>query len=68
LSYINAGNQQMNIQLMDLSGRVVRSWNPMNQSNGLQQLVIDTEDLSKGVYMLNLRSDNTTSTLKLMVK
>ncbi|MFM7310377.1 MAG: T9SS type A sorting domain-containing protein, partial [Flavobacteriales bacterium] len=68
LSYINASGEQMNIQLMDLSGRVVRSWNPMTQSSGVQQLVIDTEDLSKGVYMLNLRSDNTSSTLKLMVK
>jgi PKD repeat protein len=67
LTYIDRGTQAMAITLTDLSGRIVNSWKPGNSNPGVQRLVIETTDLSTGVYFINLNSGSHARSLKLMV-
>lgn len=67
LSYSSNGTSALSITLTDLSGRIVQSWQPNNNAPGRQNLQINTSELAKGVYTVNLTSERNTSTLKLMV-
>lgn len=68
LTYENRSANNMEITLTDMSGRVVNRWMPNNQSGGLKTMQIATEDLAKGLYMVNLRSAANSTTLKLVVR
>jgi hypothetical protein len=57
----------MGITLTDMSGRIVQSWTPNTNAPGRQTIQINTSELAKGVYTVNLTSERNTSTLKLMV-
>jgi hypothetical protein len=68
LSYMNPTGSNVEITLADMSGRVVQRYTPNNRTPGVQTLNIQTGDLAKGLYLVNMNSDQNTATLKLMVK
>jgi hypothetical protein len=53
------------INIVDLSGRTVNSIEIKNQSN---TLLIDTKEMSKGIYFVQILGSTNTEVLKLMVK
>ena len=67
LAYSNNATSAMGITLTDMSGRIVQSWTPNTNAPGRQTIQINTSELAKGVYTVNLTSERNTSTLKLMV-
>ncbi len=60
-----AGNN-ISLSITDLMGRTVYA-NELPYSSGLQQTLIPTSDLSKGVYIVNVRSGNQLSQQKLVI-
>jgi hypothetical protein len=53
------------INIVDLSGRTINTFEIKNQTNTLQ---IDTKKMSKGIYFVQILSASNTEVLKLMVK
>jgi len=51
------------IQILNYKGQLVKEVHQLNASNQ-----IDISNLSSGIYFVNLRTNNTVSTQKLMVK
>jgi len=68
LVYTNKTMAPLQISLIDMSGRVVESWTPNVTAPGQQTLNIDTANLAKGVYMVNMRSEQSNVTLRLLVQ
>jgi len=67
LTYEDRGAENLSIALTDLSGRVIRNWQPRNTAPGVQRISIDTRELATGAYLITLHSDGHSRTLKLMV-
>jgi hypothetical protein len=67
LSYTNRNASKLEINLTDVSGRVIQSWNAGMGNPGKQQLTIDTSSLANGAYFVNISSASHTRSLKLMV-
>ena len=67
LSYTNRTASKLEINLTDVSGRVIQSWNAGMGNPGKQQLTIDTAALANGAYFVNISSASHTRSLKLMV-
>jgi hypothetical protein len=55
------------INVTDLSGKVVFT-TTLGNVNGTQNVTIDTQSLTSGVYMVNLSVDGAVSTQKLVVR
>jgi hypothetical protein len=53
------------INIVDLSGRTVKTFEIKNQNNALQ---IDTKEMNKGIYFVQILGASNTEVLKLMVK
>jgi hypothetical protein len=51
------------VEITDLTGKLIRTEN----INGQMPNVISTSELSNGIYLLNISSNNTTETIKLSV-
>ncbi|MBP9068215.1 MAG: T9SS type A sorting domain-containing protein [Bacteroidia bacterium] len=56
LNFFAADNENIVINVMDLSGRVVKSESQKNLSYGYADHTISTNDLSSGVYIVNVTS------------
>ena len=56
LNFFAAENESIVIKVMDLSGRVVRSESQKNLTYGYTDHTISTNDLSSGVYIVNVTS------------
>lgn len=56
LNFFAAENESIVINVMDLSGRVVRSESQKNLTYGYTDHTISTNDLSSGVYIVNVTS------------
>jgi len=67
LNYYNVNSEDLQIELVDMSGRLVKQWMFANPAPGQQTLEINTLELPKGLYMINLKTANTLSNLKLVV-
>ena len=67
LTYVDRGAENLNINLTDLSGRVISSWTPRASAPGAQRIEIDTRNLATGAYLISLHSNGHSRTLKLMV-
>jgi PKD repeat protein len=67
LTYVDRGAENLNINLTDLSGRVISSWAPRASAPGAQRIEIDTRNLATGAYLISLHSNGHSRTLKLMV-
>lgn len=68
LTYVNPSSSPIEITLADMSGRIVQRYTPNNKTPGTQTLKIQTSDLAKGLYLVNMNSTQNTATLKLIVK
>ncbi len=68
LTYVNPSSAAIEITLADLSGRIVQRYTPNNKTPGTQTLNIQTSELAKGLYLVNMNSTQNTTTLKLMVR
>ena len=58
---------QLNIQLRDLSGRIILS-EDHNGSAGLSSYEMELENFAKGVYMLEVKSANESWKVKVAVE
>ncbi len=56
LNFFAADNENIVINVMDLSGRVVKTENQKNLTYGYTDRTISTSDLSSGVYIVNVTS------------
>ena len=64
-SLINAGDVQ--IKLTDVQGKVVANTELKNQSSGKHSFAVNANNLSKGVYLLQLTTASQSKTLKLSI-
>jgi DNA/RNA endonuclease YhcR with UshA esterase domain len=64
--YSSEGNDDTNISISDITGRVVFEL-PVNSSAGLNEVVIDQQFLSKGVYFVRVGEENTTNVMRLII-
>lgn len=61
-------NQHMKVELKDARGRsIIQVFNGLSRF-GEQRMFFNTEDLASGLYFLNISSESTSYTLKLMVR
>jgi hypothetical protein len=67
VSFTVGSQADANITVTDLSGKVVYS-NILGAVNGTQNVTINTDAMSNGVYMVNLSVDGNVSTQKLIVR
>jgi hypothetical protein len=61
----NGATQEVMVQLMDASGRVVRTAQLSNNQNAVE---FDLSGMASGLYLVRLNQGNETKTVKLMVK
>jgi photosystem II stability/assembly factor-like uncharacterized protein len=59
-------NEGVQIEVMDIAGRVVKSFNAVQLRNGVQQIQLDCSDLINGMYFISIQSMNEWVTLKLV--
>jgi len=68
---LSKSNQNLFIQVVDLTGRILYKRNVKNLSSGLQYfdlLYSDFDRPNKGIYILNLRTDDFSYSKKLLIK
>jgi hypothetical protein len=58
----------LNVSIVDLNGRVVRTINNMKYQTGNNTFPIDVQGISTGVYVVNINMKNTVKTQKLIIK
>jgi hypothetical protein len=58
----------LNISIVDLNGRVVRTINNMQYDGGKNTFTLDIQGLTTGVYVVNIYMANTVNTHKLIIK
>jgi hypothetical protein len=54
------------IEVLDLTGRLVKKMNPVLLQSGSQQHQLDCSDLNEGMYFISLRAANEVLTIKLI--
>jgi len=59
-----SANQQLLIEVMDVSGKQIKMQEYKNASEGLEKYYINTDDLSTGLYFLKISAGEETQTIK----
>lgn len=67
LQYVNLTSEDLQIEMTDMSGRLIKKWMFANPAPGAQNLEINTSQLPKGIYVVSLKTANTATNLKLVV-
>jgi len=67
LSFVLSNEAQASVNVTDLAGKVVFT-QALGTVNGTQNVTLNTESLTNGVYMVNLTVNGTVSTQKLVVR
>jgi hypothetical protein len=67
ISYALNKSAQVSISLFDITGRKVKMISDARKNSGLHVEVIDLEDISMGSYMLQLSSDGSVTTKRIIV-
>lgn len=67
LRFMSLNSEDLQIDMVDLSGRLVKQWLIANPAPGEQNIEINTSQMPKGIYMINLKTANSSSNLKLVV-
>jgi minor extracellular serine protease Vpr len=65
--YVKRDVAQMNIQVVDLSGRVMQQLSQSNVTAGAE-ISIDLSSLSKGVYLVHLQADDDRYSTRIMIQ
>lgn len=68
VSFDASSNGALNISVVDLNGRVVRTMNNMEYNPGKNIFQLDVQGISTGMYVLNIQTGNTYKTHKLIIK
>jgi hypothetical protein len=68
LNINNDKNVNMNINLLDINGRVITNLFDGTMNAGSNSVAINTANLQRGLYIVNVLSDNNTATYKLVVE
>lgn len=68
LSYSLTSSSNVTLNIYDINGRLVSSLNKGNQSAGIHTQEISLTSLDKGVYMIQVISNATAETIKLIVQ
>jgi len=68
ISFDAKSNDIMNIQILDLNGRVVKMINHIEYIAGKNILPIDIQEIATGMYAINIQIGNTFNTQKLIIK
>lgn len=66
LSYTLLKNEQLTTSIYDLSGRMIRTWTKATPS-GQHEVTIDINDLSPGLYQIELRNNQSRNILRFQV-
>lgn len=65
IDYISFGNEQVEIALYDLQGRLIHS-TPYSATEGFNSFEYDMNYVSAGVYIMNIKGDNGSGTKKVV--
>lgn len=68
LSYDVLGRQKFSVEITDINGKVVKTISSFSQQLLENKLMVNIEELSKGVYSVILKSGNASATRKLIVE
>lgn len=68
ISFNLHSNSDININITDINGKVVFSNNLSNVENGAQKISINTEEFNAGVYNVNIKTNSSNTTKKLVIK
>lgn len=68
LNINNDKNVNLNINLLDINGRVITNLFEGTMNAGSNSVAINTANLQRGLYIVNVLSDNNTATYKLVVE
>ncbi|MBI1185679.1 T9SS type A sorting domain-containing protein [bacterium] len=68
LAFSLENNDQVQIQIVDLTGKVVMNLGSKNFTSGYNSLDINTSAITSGVYFINMVSDNTFATQRLVIE
>ncbi|MBP6429233.1 MAG: T9SS type A sorting domain-containing protein [Bacteroidales bacterium] len=68
LEYNLSETSNVNLQVYDMSGRMVSSLDNGRQQAGQHSLQMNVQNLKSGIYMVRIITNNTTSTAKLIVR
>lgn len=64
LEIFASNHQQVNISLVDITGKLLL--NKAVEVDGVKRIPIDLSDLTAGIYVLNIKSENISKTFKIM--
>lgn len=67
INYITSQNQIITVKLIDVLGREVYTQNS-SVNNGFNAIDITTKDLNKGIYLVELNSENGKKTERIVIK
>ena len=68
LNYVLTMQSDVNVSILDLQGRTVKTVVNENQVNGAYTNKIDLDGLNKGVYFVKVQTDNKVETLRFIVQ
>ncbi len=68
LSFDAKDNGDVNIQIIDLTGKVVRTLNNITYETGKNSYTLDVQGLATGIYVVNINMGSTVNTQKLIVR
>lgn len=68
LNFTSENDGELTITIIDMSGRIVKTINNIQYATGNNTFPINIENMSTGVYMLNINMGNVVNTQKLIVK
>ena len=61
-------NNKISIQIIDISGKVVKEIFPVNSAIGVNTVIIETNTLTKGIYSLIMMGNNIIQSNKLVIE
>lgn len=67
IAYNTIANGNVEVAIMDVTGKVVKNVFNGTQANGEHNFNVDIRDLSEGIYVVTVKTNNTVKTLKLSV-
>jgi len=66
ISYVLSSNQQVSIQLLDLKGKVIKTFVDEKQLSGAHQIFLDLQDVAQGLYFVKTSLANQKVSQKLI--
>jgi hypothetical protein len=68
INYQLSTNSNVKLFISDLTGKMIMEFNPGFQSAGIHNIIVNTSDLSSGMYFYNLSTEYSVFTGKIIIK